>query len=777
MCVLCLANSNFVHLIALHIVGIPSHSSPTNTLMLPISRMKNLFSIILLILCDVSRIHCLPAGFRDEGVNFKSGTTGFAFVPREKGGHMLLICQRKGEVIAMLDPDIPDSKTVKVLDIEDKVCNQGERGISQVQPHPDFLANRYVYLFYTYDKNGNCKFSDSEGPVNVVSRFRLTKDLKMVDEKVILQTTPLPAKVHNAGDLVFGKDGYLYVSIGNGGMANEYSNGQKLNTLLGSIVRITDSGGIPNDNPFTDENDMACSDDGRTSSSRRCSEIFAYGFRNPFRFAMNPNEKGFTQLYVSDVGGATWEEISEVSSLRPGLNYGYREREGPCKRGSKRNCRPDRKYEDPVYWYDHNSEGDGAVTGGSFVPNGTWPNEFDNDFIFADFIFQKLYVLKQSGNSCRNCTPPRPAYEREELHDLKSIGQPVQVTFGPYKNSQALYYSIWDPEGGYTLRRLVYNGGSNSNNRSPEAHIYIEEKVYDVGQEIVFDGSESFDPDGDKLAYTWDFGDGGQSSLEVKRRSYKSPGTYVVSLTVEDSVGFHDKKHATVIVGIPPSVIIRSPQPFTTFAVGDVFTLVGSANDRDGNQLSDADLTWEVRQHHNTHYHPFLEPTSGNKITIPGAPAPEDFHASTNSYLEVLLTATDSNGVRSTTSVDIMPKMKQVFFLTDPPGFKLTLDGFEIDTPVNGSLKVTTWVNHNLVIDIEDQKGYEFESLSNGVQTKHSEVLIREDTDMLVAKFLPAAPQEGCETVSKYNQLIFCVIFCTAITASYKLLHCCCVQS
>ena len=261
------------------------------------------------------RILALPAGFRDEGVAFKSGATGFSFIPKEDGGSILLIAQRKGEVVALLEPDKADGKLVDVLDFEDRVCSDGEGGMSQITPHPDFLKNRYVYLFYTFDKNGGCKFSEIDGPVNVVSRFRLNDDMKMVDEKIILQTTSLPSKVHNASDMKFGNDGYLYVTLGNGGMANEYGNSQKLNTLLGSIILITDDGGIPRDNPFTDDSDRKCGDDGSTSSSQRCSKIWSTGFRNPFRFAMNPNEKEFTQFYVHDVGGMNTYVTSTSCSI------------------------------------------------------------------------------------------------------------------------------------------------------------------------------------------------------------------------------------------------------------------------------------------------------------------------------------------------------------------------------------------------------------------------------------------------------------------------------
>jgi len=670
----------------------------------------------------------LPAGFRDEGVAFKSGSTGFAFVPTEDGGSILLICQRKGEVVALLDPDKPGGKLVDVLDMEEKVCSQGERGVSQILPHPDFLKNRYLYLTYTYDINGGCEFSDVDGPVNVVSRFRLTDDLKMVDEKILVQTTPLPSKVHNGGDMKFGNDGYLYVTLGNGGKANEYGNSQKMNTLLGSVIRITDDGGIPPDNPFTEDKDRACAKSGSTSSSRRCSELWAIGFRNPFRFAMNPNQKKYTQFYVSDVGGATWEEISEVTSKSPAKNYGYREMEGPCDRGSKTNCKPNEKYEDPLYWYEHNSGGDGCVSGGAFVPKGIWPKEYDNKYLFADFIFQKIFTLSESGDGCRDCSPPRPDFERDTFKSTKDTGQPVQLTFGPYKNTQALYYSLWAvDEGGYSIRRIVYEGGENRKNRSPDAEIKIEDKIFNINEDIIFDGSSSSDPDGNELSFEWDFGDGGASTKMIKTRSYRKVGKFRVTLTVSDEFGFEDKTSTTIIVGAPPTPVIDYPEEGETFAVNDIFMLVGHAMDDDGNSLSDSDLTWEVRQVHSTHYHPFLGETVGNDIVIPPAPSPEDFDASTNSFLKILLTATDKNGLTQTVTRDIMPKTKKLYFNTDPPGLELKLDGFKIKTPDDAPLEIISWVNHNLVIDVEDQGDMIFDRWNDGIESRYIANEVKED--------------------------------------------------
>ena len=262
----------------------------------------------------------------------------------------------------------------------------------------------------------------------------------------------------------------------------------------------------------------------------------------------------------------------------------------------------------------------------------------------------------------------------------------------------------------------------NRENKIPDAEIMFKDKVFEINEDIVFDGTRSSDPDGDKLSFAWDFGDGDSSTREIITKSYNTTGKYTVKLTVKDENGFEDSASKTIIVGTPPKPVIVFPKEGTTFAVNDDhFVLFGYATDAAGNSLSDEHLTWEVRQVHSTHYHPFLIETVGNEIRIPPAPSPEDFHASTNSYLKILLTATDSDGLTSTTTRDIMPKTKKLYFNTDPPGLELILDGFTLKTPDDGPLEVLSWINHNLVIDVEDQGEMVFDRWNNGISSRHSE--------------------------------------------------------
>ena len=195
-----------------------------------------------------------------------------------------------------------------------------------------------------------------------------------------------------------------------------------------------------------------------------------------------------------------------------------------------------------------------------------------------------------------------------------------------------------------------------------------------------------------------------------------------MQLTVTDERGFSASTSVVIDIGAPPIPVIESPPNGTTFAVGDLFTLIGSAMDSDGKAIPDSSLLWEIRQHHNTHYHPFLDPTNGNYIPMDAAPAPEDFLAATNSHLEILLTATDSHGFSATTNRLLMPQMVEVSLETEPPGMILLVDGYAVTTPVS----VASWVNNLLEVIANDQEGLVFHGWSDAPESEGSfrEILV-----------------------------------------------------
>lgn len=174
------------------------------------------------------------------------------------------------------------------------------------------LPHSRSYLYYTYPKFGNCDEGiEDSGPVNRLSRWTWNEDLNKIDpdsEVVLLDTPKAIEAMHNSGKIEFGKDGMLYVTIGDQGSKER---AQELNSVTGGIVRLTDEGDIPADNPFANDVDgVRCNKTGRGNG--KCKELYAVGLRNPFRFSMNPNTKGGkVHFFVNDVGGSKWEEINE----------------------------------------------------------------------------------------------------------------------------------------------------------------------------------------------------------------------------------------------------------------------------------------------------------------------------------------------------------------------------------------------------------------------------------------------------------------------------------
>jgi hypothetical protein len=114
-------------------------------------------------------------------------------------------------------------------------------------------------------------------------------------------------------------------------------------------------------------------------------------------------------------------------------------------------------------------------------------------------------------------------------------------------------------------------------------------------------------------------------------------------------------------------------------------------------------MVWEVRQHHSTHYHPFLDPTEGNFIELYDAPPPEDFDAADNSYLEVIVTVTDDVGLKTTATRNIYPILREVLIDSIPEGMVVLVDGNEITTPQT----FVTWVNQELEVEAPDLDGTE----------------------------------------------------------------------
>ena len=421
-----------------------------------------LAGLSLMLLLDVSPASAatVPDGFTDTPVVTEAGLpAALAFTPDGR----LLFTTLQGQLRVYEEGT---AGTTQALDLTGRICSNSERGLLGLAVDPNFDAQApgedYVYLYYTYKKHADAinpcptgQPANPDNPVNRVSQFTMTDDtVDPASEEVLIDNIPSPNGNHNGGDLHFGNDGYLYVSVGDGGCdyaepgkcqyANDASRDQHV--LLGKILRITSEGGIPADNPYTGENSAPCAaePDGQIVAGQVCQEIFARGLRNPFRIAFDPDADG-TSFWINDVGGARWEEIDRGKAK---ADYGWNLCEGrhdnPVRKGSVRCNRAPRT--PPIHEYNHDT-GCRSITDGAFVPNGAWPVSYDDAYLFGDFICGKIFKLEPR---------KRGGFTRTEFATGLGRG-PVGMTCGPFEAGEALYYTTFDAGG--QVRRIAYSAG------------------------------------------------------------------------------------------------------------------------------------------------------------------------------------------------------------------------------------------------------------------------------------------------------------------------------
>ena len=707
--------------------------------------VKQLFLVATLLGTVMSRGILHEDGFIEELVASQRAFTG-AFIPHplepDTKPPMLLLSMKRGNIHVMTDPD-NSMETKHILDLEYKLCTNGERGFQSIVPHPNFLENNWLYVYYTA-YSPDCLEDPVFGPKNNLSRMKMDpQTLRIMNEteQILLEGAPTPKFYHNGGAIKFGNDGKLYITTGDGGGD---TTSQDLTNLHGAILRLNDDGSVPNDNPLTFQggyNGVPCGQTGGVlprdaPNNAVCSEIFSYGLRNPFRIVMDPAETVKTRFYVNDVGGSVWEEISEAGTDLAGKNYGWPRYEGPCRFGKTDDCPlynpsaniADRElFQEPLYYYEHNKDREGGcITGGAFVPEGIWPAKYK--YLYADFIFHSIYnLVEDPENECSLCLPPVPRYRNETFYTStkdedqhENYARVVDIFFGPYKDTQALY--VFKMGGGNNVWRIRYTG---SDNIPPVAKIEVDQDVVDVGDIVSFDGTQSFDPEELALQYEWDFGDNTYSTEANPIHAYAKPGQYTVRLGVTDSAEHTQTDSVMVVVGKPPTLSITSPAEGDEFFVGEILTLSGVAFDSNGELLSDSQISWEVRKHHADHWHPFLDIKPGNDMLLFPAPEPEDYLAATNSYLEIIMYATDSAGLVSTTTRNVQPRLVDLCIDSEPQGLEVFVDEYPITTP----LRITSWVNHDLrlraplVQFVEDAADNStFSTWSDGVLTEDREI-------------------------------------------------------
>jgi glucose/arabinose dehydrogenase len=289
------------------------------------------------------------------------------------GSDRVFVATQHG-VIHVFPNDQKVTRSKVFLDIQKKVRyedRENEEGFLGVCFHPRFKENGEFFVFY-----------NPKRLTTVICRYRVSKDdpdrADPANEEEIFRITR-PFWNHAGGTIAFGPDGYLYAVLGDGGAANDpYDNGQKLDSLLGKVLRLDvdrkDAGkgyAIPKDNPFA-------------SKSGARPEIWCYGLRNPWRISF---DRKTGVCWCGDVGQNLWEEINLLTA---GGNYGWNRREGLHPFGAK-GTGPRPEFIDPIWEYHHDVGK--SITGGH-VYRGTRLPELEGHYLYADYVTNKLWALK-----------------------------------------------------------------------------------------------------------------------------------------------------------------------------------------------------------------------------------------------------------------------------------------------------------------------------------------------------------------------------------------------
>lgn len=327
-------------------------------------KTKDLLPLICTLFVTLSLVACGGGGGSDNNIPFAlkleqvaSGLVNPVFLTAPANDARLFIVEQRGRVLIVQNGQV---LATPFLDISGKISSGGERGLLSMAFHPQYASNGWFFVYFT-DLNGDI----------TVERFSVSANNPNLAANLAVPIISIPHRFagnHNGGLLAFGPEGMLYLGTGDGGGGGDpQGNAQNNNSLLGKMLRLDVSTlpyTIPSSNPFVGQ-------------VGKRGEIWAFGLRNPWRFAF---DRVANLLYIADVGQSTREEINVVGTGGAGVNYGWNITEGTL-------CYPAdpcilQGITLPIVEYAH-SEGC-SVTGG-YAYRGTQMPEIAGHYFYSDF--------------------------------------------------------------------------------------------------------------------------------------------------------------------------------------------------------------------------------------------------------------------------------------------------------------------------------------------------------------------------------------------------------
>ncbi|CAN5379540.1 hypothetical protein BH09PLA1_BH09PLA1_35040 [soil metagenome] len=484
-------------------------------------------------------------------------------------------------------------------------------------------GNDFVYVYYT---------AAAPAPHNRISRFLAAGDVASGGEQILVDLPNIGSTTaHFGGALNFGLDGKLYVAIGDQLSPN---NAQSLEIVAGKILRFNPDGTIPTDNPFVSQ------------TTGIFNSIWARGLRNPFTSAVQPSTG---KLFINDVGESTWEEINLGA---PGSNYGWPITEGafdPVAFPTLTN---------PFLTYNH-TDGKAIIGGAFYEPTiETFPQQYRGKYFYGDFISGWIRYLDPVTKAVGNF----------------ATGASFMTSIKLAADGALWYLSRDTAQGGAGLGKIYRIQYSSA--QAPQIALQPQDQTVTPGDSATFTVSALGSA---PLAFQWQRNNvnitGATGNTYTIASATLADDAATFRCVVSNSFGNATSNAVTLTVtqNTRPVPVIISPTIGTTYRGGQEIFFAGAATDVQDPKIPPSAFTWSVDLHHDQHSHPFMPPTSGStdgSFTIASVG-----ETSPNVFYRIMLTVTDSGGLKQSVTRDIAPRTANLTLNANLPGLSVSLDG------------------------------------------------------------------------------------------------------